>query len=203
MTPDGKNIVSVSRDGGVCVWDATGECQTKFWKKGSDIAAAVSSDGETVVAGVVANPVLRVFDVQTGVLKNTLHGHTELIRSVDVSPSGDRIASASWDKTVRVWNAETGLCENVLSGHARVVTCVLFSPDGAKIVSGSQDKTVRVWNAQTGACEKILKGCTYEVFAVAMSRDQTMIAAGLSDSNVCLWDAVTGTLLRAWSVDTN
>ena len=73
------------------------------------------------------------------------------VRSVAISPDGQRIVSGSSDGTIRVWNAKTGETEaGPFTGHTSWVSSVAFSPDGHHIVSGSDDRTIRVWSAKTG-----------------------------------------------------
>jgi len=61
------------------------------------------------------------------------------------SPDGQRIVSASSDRTVRVWNAD-GSGEPVpLIGHDLRVMQARFSPDGRSVASAG-DYTVRVWH---------------------------------------------------------
>ena len=52
---------------------------------------------------------VRVWNVQTGKLLQTLAGHTQEVSSVVFSPDGKRLISGgSRDQTVRVWDASSG-----------------------------------------------------------------------------------------------
>ena len=57
---------------------------------------------------------VRLWDANTGTLRNTLTGHTGLVESVAFSPDGNTIASGSWDETIRLWDANTGTLRNTL-----------------------------------------------------------------------------------------
>jgi WD40 repeat protein len=70
--------------------------------------------------------------------------------SCAISPDGQFIVSASFDKTLTVWDVATFSERAILIGHTRMVTMCIISPDGKFIVSISDDETLKVWDLNTG-----------------------------------------------------
>ncbi|MCU0515556.1 MAG: hypothetical protein MUC60_01590 [Oscillatoria sp. Prado101] len=60
---------------------------------------------------------MKIWNAGTGEEIRTLKGHSAVLRSAVFRPDGERIASASDDKTVKIWNADTGEEIRTLSGH--------------------------------------------------------------------------------------
>jgi WD40 repeat protein len=152
-SPDGKQIVSGSRDRTVRVWDTeTGEVVAGPFEGHTKavISVAYSPDGKQIVS-CSEDQMVRVWDAKTGeVVAGPFEGHTNAVMSVAYSPDGKQIASASWDQTVRVWDSETGdVAAGPFEGHTNAIWSVAYSPDGKRIASGSRDRTVRVWDAET------------------------------------------------------
>jgi hypothetical protein len=132
---------------------------------------------------------VKVWDARTGQEALTLKGHTNVVYSVAFSPDGQRLASASPDRTVKLWDARTGQETLTLKGHANAVTSVAYSPDGQRVASASYDRTVKVWDARTGQETLTLKGHTSFVYSVAFSPDGQRLASASYDKTVKLWDA--------------
>ncbi|WP_421656040.1 TIR domain-containing protein [Leptothermofonsia sp. ETS-13] len=87
---------------------------------------------------------------------NRLEGHTNRLQSVNFSPDGQLIASASADNTAILWNRNGQLVKR-LTGHQNFVYDVKFSPDGKNIATAASDKTVKIWNRE-GILLKTLQG---------------------------------------------
>jgi F-box/WD-40 domain protein MET30 len=94
-----------------------------------------------LVSGALDNTI-RVWDVESGQLVNTLFGHIEGVWSV----TGDklRVVSGSHDRTIKIWEQETGNCQTTLVGHRGAVTCIALADD--KIISGSDDGDIKIWD---------------------------------------------------------
>ena len=128
--------------------------------------------------------------------KKTLRGHTFWVCSARFNNTGDRIVSASRDKTLRVWDVKTGECLKVLNGHTNMVRSTAFNNTGDRTVSVSRDKTIRVWDVKTGECLKVLKGHTYWVCSAAFNNTGDRVVSASSDKTVRIWDVATGECIK-------
>jgi WD40 repeat protein len=70
-------------------------------------------------------------DLSDPSLIRMLGGHSS---KCAISPAGDYIVSASYDKTLKVWDERTGACLSTLYGNSWLHACV-FHPDGEHIIA--------------------------------------------------------------------
>jgi WD40 repeat protein len=146
-----------------------------------------SPDGQQLASGSFDNTI-KIWDVTTGKVLNTLKGHDSWVYGVGFSPDGQQLASGSFDKTIKIWDVTTGKVLNTLKGHDSSVYSVGFSPDGQQLASGSFDKTIKIWDVTTGKVLNTLKGHDSSVYSVGFSPDGQQLASGSHDKTIILWD---------------
>jgi WD40 repeat protein len=146
FSPDGKYVVSGSRDNTARVWEiSSGKEMARMIHNFGVTAVAFSPDSKHVVSSS-QDKTARVWEAITGKeVSRMLHEAT--VDIVTFSPDGKYVASGSQDKTARVWNPATGE-EFARMPHDSIVNSVAFSPNGKYIVTGD-NRTARVW--RTGA----------------------------------------------------
>ena len=216
FTPDGTQLISVSHDKMIRVWDwradktvRTIRGQSSLGEEGKIYAIALSSNGQWLAVGGFFAPngtsgpgvgAIRLYDFVTGEVKQLLEGHDNTVVALAFSPDGRRLASGSSDDSAIIWDVKTGLILHKLSGHESQVNDVAFSGDGTLVATASRDSTLKLWTAD-GKWLSTLKGHTKTVMAVAFSpADQSVVSTGWDDT-LKFWDRNTGRLMRSMELE--
>jgi WD40 repeat protein len=197
-----KPLLATACYGRVCLWDLT---QAQPARVLTSVLGAIndvrfSPDGQLLaVAGgqPSAKGDLRLFDVATGELRQTLAGHEDVVAAIAWRPDSKRLASASYDRTACTWDVSTGKRMNIFTHHSDFVLCVAYSPDGKTLLTGSKDRSVRVLDAETGVSRFTLGDRDEEVLALRLSPDGKSLAVSGAQPFLSWWNLETGAKLRA------
>ncbi len=211
FSPDGRRLASGScaafhprgscSQGEVVLWDlASGEMERIIDETvGFSQAMAFSPDGRVLsvnecervdVAGVCVEASVKLFDVQTGDLLQTLGGHSAFVWTADFSPDGSILATGSADNTIILWDIATGEpMGSTLSNHGGPVRRVSFSPDGERLASAGFDNLVILWDVASGqAIGGPLAAYTNNAMDAQFSPDGLLVASGSLDDSITLSD---------------
>jgi WD40 repeat protein len=140
-------------------------------------------------------------------LLHTLTDHSRPVLAAAFSPDGQRLVTASVDRSIKVWDAATGKLQRSFSHHTDIVHCLSFRPRtvvGGEPVpfycaSGSDDKTVRVWQPEIGRMVRIVRGHEGPIFAVAYSRDGARLFSAGKEGVIRIIDADSDEILHHWA----
>jgi WD40 repeat protein len=125
FTPDGKKLISGSRDSGAFLWNVNAGRPPRAFLYDDMVAmhphlgsVALSHDGSKLIAGSGQHAI----------------------------SSGD----SGRERSIKVWNAGNGKRLSGWVAHESSVLVVTFSPDDRWIISASHDGTIKYWDAETG-----------------------------------------------------
>jgi WD40 repeat protein/serine/threonine protein kinase len=192
FSPDGRRIVTASRDHTARVWDVrTGEAVSPPLRHGHLVwKAAFSPDGRRVVTAS-HDRTARVWQASGGQAVSPPLLHHDPVVDASFSPDGRWVVTASWDGTARLWDAATGAPRTGPLKHASWLYTVSFSPDGRHVVTASNDHTAQVWDAATGkpTAPPLRHGAA--VRSAAFSPDGRQVVTASEDRTARRWDAAT------------
>jgi eukaryotic-like serine/threonine-protein kinase len=157
-------------------------------------SAALSADGKTLATGTNE---IRLWDTETGKLKQTLEGHSVITESVAFSPDGSLLASAGHvDGLVRLWDVKSGKLKQEVKAHDAPMA-VVFSPDGKMLATGGSDGILKLWDTAGGAPKHSLDYApSASINSIAFSPDGRLVTCGGGgpEGELKIWDARTGEL---------
>ena len=186
--PDAKLRVYDAQNG-TTIWDTINpnECAQ---------AVKFSTNGQYIAIGEETG-YISLWNFNTKGLAYIIRPITDVILSIDFSPTGEQIAFSSFDDSIRIINTIDGSKVITFGRHTGNMTHVAYSQDGSKILSTSTDKTIKIWEVSTGKLLSTFTGHTGTVNCAKFTPDGDKIISASSDKTVRIWDAATGALIKS------
>lgn len=213
FSPDGRRLLSASRDGKVKVWDFAKRTvgvtlhrhRWWVWQARFVSPTRIVSVSQDATAIVWEDKSATWSDADQVKPLPTFRGHEGPIYAVAVSGDGKMIATAGHDRQVLIWDpadltqvdllktfsgeeTESATKAKSLIGHTATIRSLAFAPSGKLLISSGHDNSVRIWNTKTNEPVKTLRGHGRWVMSSLVSRDGDRVVSAGMDETVRIWD---------------
>lgn len=228
-TPNGKNIISGTKDGKLIFWRPDrNKNETVEADKEGVASIAVSADGTKIGAGTFDGKLL-IYSYDSKSLIQTINSHTQSsgyddssfvmaygsvtgmsldgnfnmkytsVMGVGFSTDNSLVATCG-GSWIKIFNASTGeLIKHIKQEGAGFCT-INFSSDGKFICSGGADFNLRIYEVATGNLIKTFVGHQNEVRSVLFSKNQKYLISGSFDTQIKIWDIEKGKEILSYIV---
>ncbi len=211
FAPDGQTITSVSARGQVIIREAAaGKILHEFnfgvvpgdppieydWRH---IAYAL---GGQMVAAIADGPSLHLWNVQTGLLINSIEldellvGASAYLDDVEVSADGKRLAVAVEDQSLWIWDLENENLLYTLAGLEKEIRAIAYSPDGTTLATAMEGGEIIIWNANEGKQIGTIDLGPNRILDLTFSPDGERIASSMINRSILIWDVSTETMVQ-------
>ncbi len=195
VIPISKNrIITAGSYGRIRIWGADGGVEKLFGNDTKGLSSVVISPKERYIAGANKGKIL-FWDLE-GTYKGRIRiGNTKRVGAIAFSPSGNKVAAASWDENVYLWTLSGKLLfqSEKLGGNG---SAIAFSSDGAYLVAGTRfGSNLMIVELSTKAVKIIPDAGS--ISDIAFSSDGKYFIAGSDDTDLKLWD-VSGRKIRTF-----
>ncbi|MBP0021629.1 MAG: serine/threonine protein kinase [Cyanobacteria bacterium SBLK] len=193
--PQTNLIISCSWDYRICFWNYEEELAEIEAHAGWIKTLAITRSSQLLASGS-ADKTVKLWDVNTRKLKQTLWGCEGEIRSLVFNPKGNLLMGSGTDRVIRIWEIDRSRTRQILQGHTGAVNALVTSPSGRILFSSGEDRTIKIWDLQQGKLQRELQGHTDSIETLAMNSEGNLLVSGGSDRIVRIWHPGTGQLLH-------
>jgi WD40 repeat protein len=190
ISPDNRMLAAAAWDGQISFWNMeTG----KFIKSitphenNSCYHIKFTANGLYIISAGLDRK-LKLIEIDTGEEIKTFVGHTGMVTSINLDPTGNKIITASMDQSIRIWDLYSGLQIRKINAHDGGVYSAKFDTTGKYIVSGGDDNKVKLWDASNGVLLSEFSGHRGCIGDVNITPDNKYIISGSRDGSVRIWN---------------
>ena len=154
-------------------WDGRRERNPPAEHTSEGIRVSFSPNGKHLI-NLGANNTIRVRDIETGAIVQTLTGTDGYIKTMGFSAEGNYLGiRIRYENAVELWSQETIAR---FPHEMRVMTAEL-SDDGALLATGGRDNKVRLWDVETQKLHQTLSGHIGPIQVLTFSPDGTLLVS--------------------------
>jgi WD40 repeat protein len=184
---------------------STWECDHKLPGHKGWVGTVTFNHKDNLLATGGEDKTIRLWNSETGELKQALTGHQASIRGLAFPiENSQTLLSGGEDQSVKLWDIISCKCNRSIQGYANPVWSVTFSPNGSLLVSGGEDCLVRLWDISTeNKSYRDLRNHQHLVRTLAFNTEGTLLASGSYDGTVLIWDTTSWKIVKTLKEDKN
>jgi WD40 repeat protein len=175
------------------VYDVKRDAWSRKLQVGQDVVRSAAFDpaGRKLA---LANTDKKVYvcNLATGLIEQTLTGHSDSVNGVCYTPDGAWLLSVGKDRALKVTSATTGTTKTTLSGTNEEEIALAVHPGSKEAVSSGGDASISWWDLQAGKLLHRLRGHAGSVHDMAFDKAGALLVSAGSDKTVRLWNGKTG-----------
>lgn len=190
MSPDGKNLVSVSGDDRtIRIWDLdSGELlQTIGANIGPTTSVQYTPDGAMFITGAIGNDrTFKFWDAKTFELLKTSPQQPGFINDLKISNDGTKLVAAVRN-FVKSWDLSTLQEIRSIKGPKLDINTIAISPDNRTVATANKEGTIMLFDLVTGRKIRTLQGHQGWVLSLDFSPDGKYLYSGAEDKLIKVW----------------
>lgn len=154
---------------------------------------AMNPDQKEFVVGY-SDHTIRVFDLDTFKLKQTISAHKNSVFAVCFSPDYRYLLSAGRDAHLRIWDAKNGYASvDAIVAHMYAINSICYSPNGQYFATCSMDKSIKVWDAEQFRLLKVIDKARHAGHGTSVNKllwttYNNLLISGSDDRSISIWD---------------
>jgi len=194
---DGSQLVSISYDKTIRVWDVASGTNTRTFSSDhimSDIVWWKNNEylvecGGSSLQGYYN---INIIKFSTGKIERSLKGHTNMVRKLVID--GNTLYSCSSDNSICKWDLDTGIMQQFEDWCYDVVNLCLIETQVANmphqiLVSGGMDKSLKFWNVNTRKCTVTIKDAlAYSNCSLEFCKPHQLLITASRDGKIKMWN---------------
>lgn len=176
-------------------WSAARIIAADAWSRGTSttyrihremINGVITTEDEKFLLSASDDHMARIVNLENG-SSRTLDGHTDEVWSIGLSSDGNRVVTASKDRSIRLWDFATGKLLRTMEGHTAGIVYARFAHQDKVVFSQSDDCTLRMWDVEAGTSRILASGKWVALKSVVGPDERHFLTAG-QDGTVWLVD---------------
>jgi WD40 repeat protein len=184
------NKIVFTPGGALKEWDlATGTILHSVDAGTGNPSLAITPDYSRALTGSWDDHLIKIWDLKTFNLINTLDIHSGWIKTLAITPDGKKVISGSTDGSLKFWNLDNGEIIHSWDGSRLTgsINAVAITPDGNQAFIGTYGRKMIVWNLIDGNRGILQDHHTGAMRSVVVTPDGQLVVSSAEDNTIKIW----------------